>query len=171
MPNLPERLRDWRAARTCLVGVGNVGGGDDGFGVRLAEKLLDSGWQGRGCRVLIAGLEPERSLPALCGGGFDHVVFLDAVAFGGEPGAVVLLETPEIAARFPQVSTHKLSLGLLAETIQASSVTKCWLLGVQPASLSAGAGLTPKVQTTLELLADLLAGEPSARNSPGARPC
>lgn len=171
MSNLRGPLREHLQGRVCLVGVGNVELGDDGFGVRLAEKLRDSGLQGRGCRVLIAGLEPERSLPELCGGGFDHVAFLDAVEFGGEPGAVVLLETPEIAARFPQVSTHKLSLGLLAETIQASSDTKCCLLGVQPASLSAGASLTPKVQATLELLANLLVEEFSARIPQGALPC
>jgi hydrogenase maturation protease len=88
----------------------------------------------------------------------DHVVFLDAVEFGGPPGSVVLLDSDEMAARFPQISTHKLSLGLLAKQVEANGRTKAWLLGVQPGSLRSGEELTPAVRTTFELMLDLLKG-------------
>ncbi|HQL77693.1 MAG TPA: hydrogenase maturation protease [Verrucomicrobiota bacterium] len=106
--------------------------------------------------LLNAGVSPERFIGRLAVEGFDHVIFLDAVEFGGAPGSVVLLDSQEMAARFPQVSTHKLSLGLLARQIEATGRTRAWLLGVQPGSLKPCDALTPAVQATLELLIELL---------------
>jgi hydrogenase maturation protease len=195
MKNLRAQLRQILQSRVCLVGVGNVECGDDGFGVRLAEALRKSEIRGPksernprpeartfscaghfsdfdirtsfGSRisglgfatVVTAGTTPERHLGELANGDFDNVIFLDAVEFGGEPGAVVLLDSSEMAARFPQVSTHKLSLGLLAKMVEASSTAKVWLLGVQPASLKADEELSPAVQSSLEFLAELLQEE------------
>jgi hydrogenase 3 maturation protease len=84
------------------------------------------------------------------------VIFLDAVDFGGSPGATIFLNAGQIAVRFPQISTHKISLGLLAKSIEANGTTKAWLLGVQPQSLKPGESLSPAVQGTLELLRELL---------------
>ncbi len=61
-----------------------------------------------------------------------------------------------MAARFPQISTHKLSLGLLAKWATANGAGRAWVLGVQPASLRPAAALTPPVQATLDLLHELL---------------
>lgn len=154
MNDLSQQLLQGLAGRVCLLGVGNVDRGDDGFGVRLAEAL------GKRCEhdieIVVAGQTPERCLSRLAEAGFDHVVFLDAVEFGGTAGSVVFLNSAEMAARFPQVSTHKLSLGLLARLIEAGGRTRAWLLGVQPGSLAQGTGLTTPVQRSLALLADLL---------------
>jgi hydrogenase 3 maturation protease len=155
MPDLRERLQQLFQGRVCLMGLGNVLYGDDGFGVRLAAGLKAEGRSGA-LQVIIAGTVPERWVGRVAGEGFEHVVFLDAVEFGGAPGAVVLLSSDEMAARFPQISTHKLSLGLLAKQAEADGRTKAWLLGVQPESLKPGAGLTPNVGPTLELLTELL---------------
>jgi hydrogenase 3 maturation protease len=157
MHRLREQLATILQDRVAVVGVGNVTQGDDGFGVRLAERLREARWPAAGSRIVTAGLAPERVLPELRGGGFAQVLFLDAVEFGGEPGAVILLDSAGMSARWPQVSTHKLSLGLLAHMIEAGGPTQAWLLGVQPESLAAGAGLSPKVQATAELLTDLFA--------------
>ena len=157
MNNLPQQLARILQGRAAVVGVGNVARGDDGVGVRLAELIRELRLPLAGLRVVVAGSSPERILTALSGGEFAHVLFLDAVEFGGEPGAVILLDSAGMIARWPQISTHQLSLGLLAQMIEAGGATKAWLLGVQPASLSTGAGLSPKVQAAAELLADLFA--------------
>jgi hydrogenase maturation protease len=182
MRGLHEQLQSRLQGRVCVVGVGNVDAGDDAFGVRLAEELLKRS-EGRGVKdeppqdreagsngepalrasffplhqsVLLAGMAPERFVGRLIDAGFDHVVFLDAVDCGGAPGSVVLLDSRQIAARFPQVSTHKISLGLLARCLEANGATRACLLGVQPQSLKPGADLTPVIQTTLHLLAGVL---------------
>jgi hydrogenase maturation protease len=88
-------------------------------------------------------------------------VFLDAVDYGGAPGSAVLLGAAEIAQRFPQVSTHRISLGTLARVIESRGRTKVWLLGVQPESLRPGTTLTRTVQRTREMLVALCQPTPS----------
>ena len=105
---------------------------------------------------MIAGTTPERLVGRVADAGFDHVIFLDAVEFGGAPGSLILLDAEQMSARFPQVSTHKISLGLLAKWAEAHGTTKAWLLGVQPESLKPRAELSPAVRSTLELLRELV---------------
>jgi hydrogenase 3 maturation protease len=149
MGDLRQQLEENLRGRVCFLGLGNANYGDDGTGVRLAEELIQAGVPD----VVIAGNTPEAFIGRIAGEGFDHLVFLDAVDFGGEPGSVVFLNADEIAARFAQISTHKISLGLLARQVEANGTTRTWLLGVQPASLRSG---TLAVSTTVEILAELL---------------
>jgi hydrogenase 3 maturation protease len=159
--DLRRELRKRLAGRVCLLGLGNEGLGDDGFGVRLAEALQAAGQ----AHVHVAGATPERWLARNGLEAVDHLVFLDAVDFGGAPGAVVFVDAGQMATRFPQVSTHKLSLGLLAKWAEANGRTQAWLLGVQLASLRPSAALTPAVQLTLDLLKELLSESPAARGA------
>jgi len=109
-----------------------------------------------GICVLAAGTNPERHVTWISQAGFDQVLFLDALDFGAEPGTVALLDSAEMRARYPQISTHRIALGTLAELIEAGNRTRVWLLGVQPASLRRGAGLSSKASKTVELLSELL---------------
>ena len=68
----------------------------------------------------------------------------------------MLLNSREMAARFPQISTHKISLGLLAQLIEADGRTKAWLLGVQRESLRAGGELSPPVKAAVDILSQLI---------------
>ncbi len=72
------------------------------------------------------------------------------------PAAAVFLDTQQIIARYPQISTHKISLGVLANFVESNGVTKTWLLGVQPESLKQSHDLTPTVHKTLGTLLELL---------------
>jgi len=112
--------------------------------------------QGSELKAILAGTTPERHLGRVIAGNYDRLVFVDAVHFGGSPGSVVLLDSRGMVARFPQVSTHKLSLGLLAKQVEANGKTRVWLLGVQPESLRPGEELTPTVAGTLQLLLELV---------------
>ncbi len=152
MLDLHEQLAQFQPGRVCLLGLGNVDYGDDGLGVRLAERLIAAGVPD----VVVAASRPECCIGRIAEKGYDDLVFLDAVEFGGEPGSVVLLDSREMRARFPQLSTHKIALATLAGLVEASGATRAWLLGIQPASLAGGRRLTPAVQATLEVLEDLL---------------
>jgi len=197
MADLRDQLRETLRGRVCLVGLGNLDLGDDGFGVRLAERLSQRGtrnaergrpkaehepWRhglepfpfpegegqisgeapaeparGNGWIRVIAATQLERCIGRLADGGFDTVLFLDAVEFGATPGSVVLLNSREMAARFPQISTHKISLGSVAQLIEAEGRTNAWLLGVQPASLRTGGELSPPVQAAVEIVSQVIA--------------
>jgi hydrogenase maturation protease len=171
MTDLREQLKQCFQGRVCLMGVGNTDCGDDGFGVRLAEELLKCTVQNShvdgsfGLRTsdfalpfktIVAGTTPERLVSRVIEENVDHLIFLDAVEFGAAPGSVVFLNSMQMAARFPQFSTHKISLGMLAKWAESNGSMRAWLLGVQPESLKSGAGLTLTVQRTLEMLVALL---------------
>lgn len=152
MEDLRSALRERLQGRVCLVGIGNPDLGDDGFGVRLAEDLQAAGYPD----VVVAGTTPERCAVRLAQAGFDTVVFLDVVRIPAEPGAVAFLGVADLATKFPQVSTHKLSLGTLAKMIETTSRSRVWLLGTQPKAFLPGSGLSQSVSTTLEALKALL---------------
>jgi hydrogenase maturation protease len=152
MADLRKQLEHVFAAPCAVVGVGNVDYGDDGVGVRLAEGLLSAGCS----HVFVTGTTPENRVMALAREGFQRILFLDAVEFGGAPGSVVLLNAREMQQRFPQVSTHKISLGTLAGVLEQEHC-EAWLLGIQPQKLKSGA-LSSEVQTTVALMHDLLLG-------------
>jgi hydrogenase maturation protease len=156
MPNLREQLERCFQGRVCLLGLGNREHGDDAFGVRLAEALLGDGSGNSQNEVIVADTVPERFIGRIAEAGFDHLIFVDAVDFGGAPGSVVILNSKEMAARFPQVSTHQVSLGLLAKWVESNGTTQAWLLGVQPESLRPSSELSPRLQATFELVKDLL---------------
>jgi len=172
MTDLREQLRQCLVGRVCFLALGNVDYGDDGLGVRLGERLIAAGVPD----VTIAGTTPERYLGGLARERFKHVLFLDAVEFNAAAGSVVFLDASAITARFPQISTHKISLAALSQWAEANG-TKAWLLGVEPESLMPGQRLTETVETTLEALSSLLQGLrlqpslPTAGSQPIAEAC
>jgi hydrogenase maturation protease len=161
--------------RTCLVGVGNTLLGDDGLGVRLAEAVQ----RRAAVPVVMAGTAPENCLQALLSGEFQTVLFLDAVELPGEPGSAVLLASDQMKNRYPQISTHKFSLGTLASLLESQTGAKVWLLGVKPASLQPSERLTEAVAKSLEILNEVLCEvltkpdktpKTSSRTMPGPAP-
>ena len=87
---------------------------------------------------------------------FDHVVFLDAVEFGAAPGSVVFLDSQQITARYPQISTHKISLDVLGHVRRVE-----W--GHESVAARGSTGIAERrtkpdfpVRKTLDVLLDLL---------------
>jgi hydrogenase maturation protease len=160
MPDLREELQQCFQGRVCLMGLGNIDYGDDGFGAIITEaitgRLKMEGEITLAHDIINAGTMPECFIKTIAEKGINHLIFLDTVEFGGTPGSVVFLNTEEISARFPQISTHKISLGVLANVAESNGVTKAWLLGVQPESIKPGLELTRPVRRTLGVLLELL---------------
>jgi len=152
MGDLPARLGRALAGRVAVLGMGNPDLGDDGFGVALAAALDAAGAP----EVVQAGTTPEHHIQRLADAGYDAVLFLDAVELHSPPGSCALLAADEIRIACPQISTHKLSVGTLAQIAESGGATRAWLLGVQPASLRPGAGLSEPVRTALAALRTLL---------------
>ncbi len=152
MTPLGNLFHQWRAGRTCFMGLGNPDYGDDGFGVQLADELTKAGIP----EVVIGGAVPEQRLGKIAAQDFDYVVFLDAVDFAAPPGSLVVMGARQIQVRFPQISTHKISLSVLAEMVQANGRTKVWLVGVQPESIRQDKPVTSVVRATLEIVKELI---------------
>lgn len=152
MSQLSQKLDACLRGRVCFIGLGNEDYGDDAFGVCVALSLFDAGVPD----VLVARNKPDRHIGFVMERDFDNVIFVDAVEFGGDPGSLLLLQSQEICERFPQFSTHKISVGLLAQCVESNGKTKAWLLGVQPETLSRKEGLSATVQFSCDALVELL---------------
>jgi hydrogenase maturation protease len=157
--DLRSHLEAWRGRRLWLLGVGNPERGDDGFGVLLARALGRA--QGQAdehdapIRVLDAGTCPERYVGLAAQQGCQELVFADAVDFGAAPGSLLLAGTDELRSRPLGTATHRVPLAVLAQYAEGLGV-RAWLLGVQPASLGTGDGLSPAVAGTLDALVRIL---------------
>ena len=160
MPGFRRSLAGSLVGKVCVVGVGNPERADDGVGTFVAERLVERGMEG----VIVAGTTPERWMTTLVAGEYDTILFVDAVALEAEPGSAVLMDAAEIEAHFPQVSTHRISLGTLARVIGREAGARVLLLGVRPQSLAEERGLTGAVRETASGLAavleEILAGQP-----------
>jgi len=137
--------------RVAVVGVGNELRGDDGVGPLVAARLAVR----HPGRVVDAGPVPENFLGPILAGDPEIVLFVDAADHGGSPGEWRLVPARALAARAP--TTHHASLLLMARLIEAAGA-RCWLLGVQPASLAHGQPMTEAVRASGERLAQALAG-------------
>lgn len=146
MDRLGDVLRTELAEPMAFIGLGNPLFGDDGIGVEVARELLSRGVP----NVWVAGVSPERCINRI--GGMRHLVFVDAVEAGLDPGSIVLLDGQTLRSRYPQVSTHRLSLGLLARYVESSLGARAWLLGVQPQCTSVASGLSAKAQAAVSTI-------------------
>jgi len=138
---------------TCLVGVGHILRRDDGFGPWIAGAVRP-GLSGTTVRVIDAEDVPENFVPVIARADCWNVVFVDAVTAEGPPGSVVfgpLADFGEVESS----STHHLALSLSGKFLEAAG-KRVFLLGVVPADLGFGSGLTAAVARTATALRDLI---------------
>lgn len=77
--------------RVLIAGVGNVLHGDDGFGVEVARRLVDSRALPTSVRVMETGIGGIHLVQELMQG-YEALILVDAVRRGGSPGELHLLE-------------------------------------------------------------------------------
>jgi len=141
---LERALRPLIGKRLALVGVGNPLRGDDGVGSLLARRMrergkacvFDGGSAPENCGELIAALAPET------------VLVVDAARCGGDAGAVRIFRSGEIAGG--ALSTHDQSLRVLAHYLKCRCGCEMFILGVEPARVGIGDGLSAPVRATLD---------------------
>ncbi|MFO8033809.1 MAG: hydrogenase maturation protease [Candidatus Bipolaricaulota bacterium] len=136
---------------TAFLGVGNPLRRDDGVGHWVGRQLAT---QGR--TVYLAGPTPENILGQVQRDTPDTLVVVDAAELGLPPGSFRRL--PQESTPAMLTSTHGLPLTFLLSLLR-NSARSISLIGVQPALLEAGEGLTSEVRTGAESLVKLLAAE------------
>ncbi len=131
-----------------LLGVGNRLSRDDGAGPALAALLADSTWIAVDCGTSLenVGGIVSREKP-------DLLVIADAARMGLPPGTARRLPRPAIDRML--ASTHGLPLSFFIDRL-GDAATETVILGIEPAELSFGEGLSPVVSAAVTSLADLL---------------
>ena len=147
---------------TCLVGVGNPLRRDDGVGPWIVDAVRDA-IAGTDLRVIDAQDVPENFAPVIAREGCRNVVFIDAAAARGAPGTVIFGPLADFAEA-GSFSTHKLALSLSGKFLEAAG-KKVFLLGIVPADLEFGSGLTPEVKRAAASLRDIIGRAVSAPSS------
>ncbi|MBA3892133.1 MAG: hydrogenase maturation protease [Gemmatimonadales bacterium] len=92
------------APRILVAGIGNVFLGDDGFGVVVAQALVERRWP-PGVTVREFGIRGIDLAYALQNG-YDAAILIDAMPRGEAPGTLFVLEPELDDAAPPTVETH-----------------------------------------------------------------
>lgn len=139
-------------APVLVLAVGNVLLGDDGVGQEVLAQLdrLADRWGDR-VEFLDGGTQGMALLGFLVGR--RAVVFLDAVALGAAPGTLHRLRNQEVLTATPgaRMTAHEASAGdlLRAAALVGQLPPEVVVIGVEPASLETGVGLSPAVRESV----------------------
>ena len=153
MTNGPDGFAGILQEPTCLVGVGNPLRRDDGVGPWIVAAVREASVGTELCLVDAQDV-PENFVPAIARGDAQNVVFVDAAAGDGPPGTVMFGPLADFAEA-GSFSTHKLALSLSGKFLEAAG-KKVFLLGIVPADLEFGEGLTAEVERAAAALRDLI---------------
>lgn len=143
--------------KTLVAGIGNIFNSDDGFGVEVAQRLVDRSMPDdvrvedfgiRGIHLALELLE-----------GYDLLVLVDAMARPGEPpGTLFVLEPEPDAIDTEPLDAHQLDpralLGMVAE--MGGVVGRVLVVGCQPADIGEGIGLTPAVAAAVDHAVEMI---------------
>jgi len=134
-------------SRVVVLGLGNGLMRDEGVGARAAERLR-----------LVAPPEVEvieaptlgpATLPEVEGA--THLLILDAVDAGRQPGTIIEVEPSALGSRGASLSAHDFVVADLLVMLEhvGRSPERSLVLGVQPAVVGPGAELSPAVERAL----------------------
>lgn len=144
-----------RSSRVAVLGIGNASRGDDAVGVMIARELLARP-AGSGARTLVLAAEeaPENFTGAVRAFAPDLVLVLDAAPGEEPPGTISLIDPRRIAD--DDLSTHRIPLGRLVSYIEKTIGSRVRILGIEPASLEPGRGISPEASAAVSAVAEFL---------------
>jgi hydrogenase maturation protease len=147
-------------ADVLVVGLGNVLLADDGLGVRAIDAVERDFAAPEGVRILDGGTLGLALLGELADA--RRVVLVDAVASDDPPGTLVRLEGGEVEpAVRGRLSPHQIGVADLLDALRLLDrfPESLALLGLTPATIELGIGLSPAVEDALPELVRAVASE------------
>lgn len=146
-----------------VLGVGNILLTDEGIGVRTIEMLEQYYDFADNIEIVDGGTAGMELLEIMANK--DHVILVDAVNTGAQPGTVVTLKDDEVPALFRnRISPHQLGisdlLGVMSLTGEIPQ--RFSLFGVVPFSIETGVELSIKMLPIKLQLVEMVVNELSA---------
>ena len=148
LKNLSEQLGKLNPAKIVIVGIGNILKGDDGAGPQLCNILKDK----IAAEIIDAGSTPENYIAKIIKRSPAKLLIIDAVDFVAAPGTVKIFDIKDLSKFL--LSTHSLSPHLFIEAIRSEIDVEVIFIGIQPANLQLGQGLSKQVSDAIAVLAD-----------------
>lgn len=153
------RVMGEQRSRTVIVGVGNLLLKDEGIGVHLVKELLESMPLDNEVEIIDGGTSPD-VFPSL--EGVEHLIIVDAVQAGGEPGTIYRLGPGDVTNIHGALySAHHLGLieGLKMMRLLGIEPKSTVIIGVEPQDIGLGLNLSPDLQKILPRLAGVVLQE------------
>jgi len=136
-----------------IIGVGNPLAEDDGVGIAVVEQLEKEGMPA-GVEVIDGGTGGLTLLTLMSGAA--RVILVDALEMGREAGAVAgfAYAAGVFKAEGPGLSLHQAGLGeVLALGAELGELPELFIVGIQPAALELGQGLSAVVAAAVPVAA------------------
>jgi hydrogenase 3 maturation protease len=146
--NLLGQLGELNPAETVIVGIGNVLKGDDGAGPKVCSILKDK----ITAEVIDVGTTLENYIGRIVRMSPKKLLIIDAIDFGKLPGAIRVFRTQDLKQL--AFSTHCLSPHLFVQNITSQIDAEIFFIGIQPAHLQLGRGLSRQIADAIAALAD-----------------
>lgn len=135
---------------TLIITVGNTLRHDDGVAPLIAERISKSKFQNPNIVILNVGEKPENAIDEAVKVKPTKTIIIDAADFGGEIGEARIIDIEHIPET--TMSTHTFPLPIIAKMIEEDTGSKVCFLGIQPARMDLGEGLSDKVRATADLI-------------------
>ena len=136
-------------AKVAFVGVGHPFRGDDYVGSFIVKQIRKE-CSSESVGFFDAEYSVESIISKIVQFHARHVVFVDACEMNHEAGHIELI--PLADTDYPFFTTHGIPLKLLAK--QFLQDAKVWVLGIQPAQMEPGRGVTPRVYDAAVSISD-----------------
>lgn len=141
--------------RILIAGVGNIFFGDDGFGVRVADRLSRENLPA-GVSVADFGIRSVHLAYELLNG-YDALILIDAVSRHEEPGSLYVIDANDV----PEGESTELKAtmdghGLTPEAVLSlceslgGKVDTVLVIGCEPADCGSGIGLSGPIELAIE---------------------
>jgi hydrogenase 3 maturation protease len=135
-----------------VLGVGSELRSDDAAGVRVAAALARSPLPG--VTALDGGPAPENCTAEIRALAPAHLIIIDCAQMGEPPGTIRLIDAADIAG--VSFGTHALPLSVLADYVAREVGCRVTVIGIQPATIEFGEGLSPAVSAAVDELSRAL---------------
>lgn len=144
--------------RVAVIGVGNTLIGDDGVGIHVIEELRKMQFP-ENILLLDCGCDLLNTLPYI--GETELIIIIDAVKMGLKPGdikKISLDDLEKIKIQFPSVHEINLVSSIRLAKEISEDLKKCAiiLIGIEPANLSPGEGLSKEIESKIEEIKSLI---------------
>ncbi|MHB8054354.1 MAG: hydrogenase 3 maturation endopeptidase HyCI [Candidatus Aminicenantales bacterium] len=150
------------AERIAVCGIGHDLRGDDAAGVLCLRKIKSESRRKKSRRdfkahpvdLIECGETPESQTGRIRIFQPDLVLLIDAARDDRAPGEIFIIDPRRIAD--DDVSTHRISLGMLVRFIRESIGARVLMIGIEPASTEIGATLSEAVKSSVFMLSEYL---------------
>jgi hydrogenase maturation protease len=147
-------------AGTLVLGLGNPVMGDDGVGIAALQRLRDEYEFPPGVELVDGGTWGMNLLHLVEAA--DRLILLDAINSNSPPGTLTVLRRDELPRYFAlKLSPHQIDLREVLALAEWRGALPFDLvaIGIQPARVEMGVGLSPVVEAGLTKLVDLVVND------------